>query len=100
MSGMKDQLGLTLFDYAGQRFNGADYEPERDNSRLGPQLERVYAIMADHKWHTLYEIADRTGAPPPSVSAQLRHLRKARFGAHQIERRHVGNGLYEYRLVQ
>jgi hypothetical protein len=32
--------------------------------------------------------------------AQLRHLLKERFGSHVIDKRHLGNGLYEYRLVQ
>jgi hypothetical protein len=81
------------------RFNGADYKPERDNPRLITQLERVYSAVSDSRWHTLEELETITGDPTPSISAQLRHLRKKRFGAHIIERRHVGNGLYEYRLV-
>lgn len=84
--------------YAGQRFDGADYQRERDDPRLGPQIERVFGVMRDHHWHTLEEISEKTGDPTPSVSAQLRHLRKDRFGAHTIERRHVSHGLYQYRL--
>jgi len=80
-------------------FNGADYVPERDDARLRPQHERVKAAMQDGGWHTLRALAEATHAPEASVSAQLRHLRKPRFGGHRIERRHVGNGLYEYRLA-
>lgn len=80
-------------------FNGADYVPARDNPRLTKQIERVYHTMLDGQWRTLDGIAVTTGDPPASVSAQLRHLRKRRFGGHTVERRHLGGGLYEYRLL-
>jgi hypothetical protein len=82
------------------RFNGADYVPARDNGRLTKQLTRIYELMSDHEWRTLVQIEEVTGDPTPSISAQLRHLRKERFGSHVIDKRHLGNGLYEYRLVQ
>lgn len=87
-----------LFEYRGQKFNGADYKPERDNSRLGPQITRVFEAMRDRQWHTLAELERITGDPPASISAQLRHLRKKRFGSYVIERDHIKNGLYRYRL--
>lgn len=80
-------------------FAGADYQPERDRDRLAGQIRRVFDLMADGNWRTLNAIAAFTGDPPPSVSAQLRHLRKAKFGGHRVDRRHVGHGLYEYRLT-
>jgi hypothetical protein len=80
-------------------FNGPDYVPERDHARLTGQLNRVFNAMKDSKWRTLNEIADITGDPVASISAQLRHLRKARFGGHTVEREHVGNGLYRYRVL-
>lgn len=82
------------------RFNGADYNHARDASRLTAQHERVLAVMQDHKPHTLSEIADITGDPEASVSAQLRHLRKPRFGGHKIEKTYLGAGLYAYQLVR
>lgn len=84
------------------RFDGAVYDPAEDDARLTRQIGRVYACMADGGWRTLREIAEATGDPEASVSAQLRHLRKARFGGHTIEKRPRGAraaGLYEYRLV-
>jgi hypothetical protein len=84
--------GLPMFD-------GSDYDHQRDAVRLTGQLERVFMLMRDSEWRTLDDIARATGDPPASVSAQLRHLRKARFGSHQVYKRHLGNGLYEYRLV-
>lgn len=81
------------------RFDGADYSPDRDNPRLKGQLLRVWDVMKDGQWRTLRQIADITHDPEASISAQLRHLRKDRFGAHQIEREYTDNGLYKYRLV-
>lgn len=82
------------------RFNGPDYDHRRDSERLSRQHERVLAVMQDHQPHTLGEIAERTGDPEASVSAQLRHLRKPRFGSHKIAKQHLGNGLYQYQLVR
>ena len=80
-------------------FNGSDYIHDRDAPRLTSQLERVYALMRDGRYRTLSGIAEATGDPPASISAQLRHLRKDRFGGHAVEKRYLGNGLFEYRLV-
>jgi hypothetical protein len=88
---------MTTFETT--RFAGADYNPERDNARLGAQLLRVWSVMSDGLWHTLPQIAQATGDPEASISAQLRHLRKDRFGAHTVEREYIRNGLYRYRLI-
>jgi len=96
---------INLFEGRGRRlplaprFNGAEYLPPRDDARLTGQLQRVYDLMADGRWRTLGEIGVATGDPQPSISAQLRHLRKARFGGHQVERRYQGEGLFAYRLT-
>jgi len=58
------------------------------------------AVMADGQWHTLREISAASGAPEASVSAQLRHLRRPKFGSHTVERQHLGHGLYQYRVLQ
>lgn len=79
-------------------FNGPEYVPERDNERLKTQIGRIKALMTDGEWRTLAQISETTGDPPASVSAQLRHLRKTRFGSHIVERDHLGHGLYRYRL--
>ncbi len=80
-------------------FNGADYVPDRDDRRLTGQLKRVFEVMKDGKWRTLDAIEAATGDHAPSISAQLRHLRKARFGGHTVNRRYLGEGLYEYQLI-
>ena len=81
------------------RFDGPAYNPARDHARLGAQLTRIFALVRDGRWRTLAAIAAATGDPEASVSAQLRHLRKLRFGGHTVERRRVGGG-YEYRVVE
>lgn len=83
-------------------FNGSDYEHERDAPRLIGQMLRVFELMKDGQWRTLREIASATGDPESSISAQVRHLRKPRFGSHVVEKRNRGDravGLFEYRLV-
>jgi hypothetical protein len=81
------------------QFDGSTFEPERDEERLSSMLLRVQAIMSDGHWHTLAELAARTGGSEAAVSARLRDLRKPRFGGHKIIRRHVRRGLWEYLYI-
>ena len=80
------------------RFDGADYQPERDDPRLTTQLGRIKALMADGMWRTLPEMEMATGDPQASISAQLRHLRKPRFGSYLVDREYISQGLYKYRV--
>ena len=83
-------------------FNGPAYDPTFDQERLTGQIARIYELMSDGEWRTLSEIAAETGDPQASISAQLRHLRKPRFGAFIVERQSRGDratGLYEYRVL-
>lgn len=83
-------------------FAGAVYEPLADEIRLTRQALRIFSLMSDGEWRTLVEIAVETHDPPASVSAQLRHFRKRRFGSHLVDKRKRGfriGGLWEYRLV-
>lgn len=75
-----------------------DDEAERV-SRLQGQTRDVYRALLGGAWLTLGELAEKTGHPEASISAQLRHLRKPRFGGYTIEKEHRGRGLYAYRLV-
>lgn len=85
-----------LFD---EDFDGATYDRAADHERLGGQMVRVLKVMMSGRWTTLNDLAAITEAPHASVSAQLRNLRKRKFGGYRIDRRHVKDGLYEYRLV-
>lgn len=80
------------------RFDGADYTPERDDVRLTGQRLRIWDVMSDGKWRTLKEISNVTGDPESSISAQLRHLRKPRFGGYEVNREYIQNGLYRYKI--
>ncbi len=95
---MNTQLGI--FDKP--RFNGPDYIPELDDKRLTGQIKRIYTLMSDGSWRTLREIEIATLDPQASISAQLRHLRKERFGGHTVNKRRRGDeskGIYEYQLL-
>lgn len=105
---MSDRQGSIDFDRPRElpdplpRFDGAGYERSRDHARLSGQALRVFGLMRDRRWRTLPQIAAATGDPEASISAQLRHLRKLRFGEHGVEKRHRGDpaaGLWEYQLT-
>jgi len=84
---------------------GPAYVDKLDGERIKDQLERVRSLMSDERWRTLAEIAFDTGDPQASISAQLRHLRKERFGAFIVERRRRARagdqkkGTHEYRVL-
>ena len=87
--------------FGHQHFNGPHYDHELDHSRLTGQIQRVYRTVITGDWVTLGEIEKMTGDPQASISAQLRHLRKERFGSHRVHLRRRGkreNGLWEYCL--
>ncbi len=54
-------------------------------------------------WMTLRELAELTGYGEASISAQLRHLRKAQFGGYLVAKRRRGpaksDGIWEYRIA-
>jgi hypothetical protein len=84
------------------RFNGSDYNPKTDNARLSGQIQRIFNLMKDQKWRTLSEIEGVTKDPQASISAQLRNLRKERYGSHVVEKINIGDperGLFAYKLV-
>lgn len=95
-------LDADFCTHTAPEFDGPTYDPAVDMNRLTNQLGRVYALMADAGWRTLEEIHEATGDPVASISAQLRHLRKPRFGSYLVEKRHRGLpslGLFEYRML-
>jgi hypothetical protein len=107
MTGMKDTLGDTPFPYPerpaiphpSRAFDGPEYQLGRDFERLSGQVLRIFNLMKDGRFRTLEAIANATGDPAASISAQLRHLRKEKFGSHTVNRQHLGNGLYQYQLI-
>jgi hypothetical protein len=68
-------------------------------------LLMVLRLAAQYEtWVTLAELAGKTKFPPASISAQLRHLRKAKYGAWGIEKRRrewvTEELVWEYRLAE
>jgi hypothetical protein len=66
-------------------------EREVQGERMPTQLDVVRQVMllaAQYdSWMTLEELARKTRFPEPSISAQLRHLRKAEHGAFEVDKR-------------
>lgn len=82
-------------------FNGPDLTTQ-DHKRLSTQNQVIFKYMKDGTWRTLYQISRALDYPESSVSAQLRHLRKERFGSHIVNRRRINTpsgGTYEYQLI-
>ncbi len=83
------------------RYAGSDYNPILDDTRLDNQMFKVFNLMKDGQWRTLREISTTINEPESSISAQLRHLKKPRFGGYVVihrPKKDRSQGLYEYRL--
>lgn len=93
---------INLFDNIKEiRFDGEVYDPEKDDIRLAGQLLRVWNAMLGSGWMTVDEIHAITGDKHNSIQAQIRHLRKDRFGDHKTpKRRRYGedSATWEYKL--
>jgi hypothetical protein len=73
-------------------------DEHRDGRRIAAQRIRVWRAMYGAGWMGLADISAVTTDPEASVSARLWDYRKAQYGAHTVERRHVRCGLWHYRL--
>lgn len=95
----RKQETRSLFETApALPFDGETYDAARDGARLGRQLAAVLDMMRDGRWHTLAELSQACEGSEPSVSARIRDIRKAKFGAYAIEREYIANGIWRYRL--
>lgn len=81
------------------------YNEARDGARLNFQRDRIRNYMLAAKdWQTLDQISAglvmlyESHFPAASVSAQLRHLKRPEHGGYILDKRYLGNGLWEYRL--
>lgn len=70
-----------------------------DTPRLAGQIAKVYMLMSDGRFRKLAEIATFANCLETFAGARLRDFRKAKFGGHEVISRHVGNGVYEYKLI-
>src|SRR5579864_1983797 len=84
---------------------GADEGMFRPGVTQRETLLTVLRMAAQYEtWLTLAELAGKTKFPPASISAQLRHLRKARYGGWAVEKRRrewiTEELVWEYRLAE
>lgn len=70
-----------------------------EGNELKGSHKKIYDVMRDGKWITLEKLAQLTGMTGSGASACMRNLRMAKFGAHEVERKHVKGTLYKYRLI-
>lgn len=89
-----------IIDFTGIKFHGSDYDHERDGVRLGNQANQVFELMKDGRWRSIREVSIAINQPETSVSAQLRNLRKQRFGGHTVNKVHIGEGFWRYQLIE
>lgn len=86
--------------------HGPAYSEKLDGKRLTRQRDRVLFLMLGRaSWLTLREMCEMLerahgcNFPESSVSADLRHLRKAQFGGYDVQKRRRGEGsqgIWEY----
>ena len=89
---------LQIQEMTPPRFDGATYSADKDQARLGAQLQRVLGVLKRGEWVTLAEIAAMTGDPEASISARVRDCRKMRFGGFEIRHRRRTDAQWEYQL--
>ena len=68
--------------------------------KLTGDLLKVFHVMLDHKPHTVRDLASILHLPETSVSAHLRHLRKPKFGAFNVQRKSLTKGSSYYILIK
>jgi hypothetical protein len=77
-------------------YSGVELTPA-DHARLGQQILRVRDVLSDGRWWSVPGIQReiwqrfRVRDPEPSLSAQIRNLKKVEHGSHVIERKRDGN---------
>jgi len=84
------------------RYPSPDPLTAQDIARLDHQHEAIRNLMLDGEWRTFREIAEELNPhwSEASISAQLRHLRKPKFGSYKVNRkRRENSGLNEYQVI-
>ena len=91
----------TIEDYLARARYEGPVDANIDFDRLQGQTRKIFNLMSDGIFRTLAEIEAITGYPQASISCQLRHCRKLRFGGHTVNkrRRHEDKGTWEYQLI-
>jgi hypothetical protein len=92
---------FTIEDYLKVARYEGPVDPRIDFDRLQGQTRVIFDLMSDQQFRTLAEIEGITGFPQSSISAQLRHCRKLRFGGNTVNkrRRFEDKGVWEYQII-
>ena len=69
-----------------------------EGNELKGSHKKIYDVNV-MEWITLEKLAQRTGMTGSGASACMRNLRMAKFGAYEVERKHVKGTLYKYTLI-
>lgn len=84
-------------------FSGQTYSPELDHARLSTALGRVYTVLADEKWHTLKEIAEKARTSEAGCSARIRNLRETQwqriYKVAAVHSERLTASVWRYRIV-
>lgn len=86
---------MTQLSLVYDRVNPKD--PDRSYKLTGDLL-RVFGLISDCKPHLVKDIANTLQLPECSISSHLRHLRKAKFGSHNVVRKSLTKGVSYYIL--
>jgi hypothetical protein len=79
---------------------GPAYDEAKDGKRIKKQHEVIRDFMLGNtNWFTLSELGSLLRYPEASISAQLRHLRKERFGSYLVDKRRRTVGTWEYHIA-
>lgn len=63
-------------------------------------LARVKSAMADGQWRTLDQIAAKADVDEYDLPSYFRRLKKPVNGGLRVEKYHVGNNLYRFRIAK
>ncbi len=96
--GISRMTQMTLDDAVAHALTYGGALPSGD---CGHQVDAVREVMRSGRWMTPDEVAAESGVALGSVSARMRDLRKAQYGAHVLNKRvRAGHKrLFEYRLI-
>jgi len=85
-------------DFTATKFDGSDYDPDRDQARMSEAMGRVFEVMIrdPEQYWSLRDLAKESEVPQSSVGSYLCYLRRDYF--YTVPKKHVENGLYLYKL--
>jgi len=81
--------------HLGLEFQGTTYTADIDFDRLKNNLQRVYMMLSDGKWHTAESLRQFGGS---EATRRIRDLRGNIWGPLRVESERVDGGVWRYRI--